>query len=393
MELVHLSDTHLGRNSSSGIERKRDYARAFESVIDDAVERDVEAVIHSGDLFDSPSPSIETLERTDETIQKLTDNGIPFIVIVGNHERKRSLQWVDFLSRNQDLRRLSRDPMVISDDEDEEQIVLYGIDAVRKPLWDSADFTLTAPSIDSQTAPRMLFMHELVSPPINKGIEDYELSEIVPRLKLDIDFLALGDYHDPINEYVEEFSLETYYAGATERINRNDFTGETEPSYVLLTVEDNEVTYERVPVKYTRPYEYVTIEEMADKSISEVKSEIDGYTFDYKAGDPQVILTLRGESGDIPSKELAEYIYRKGVLHVQVVDERGRSDEFYEIDTDQLESESIDSMLSETVSSLNLSEVAQNIEDVVRDMEVSNNKIRDETNTLITDSIVEEDSN
>lgn len=57
MLIMHISDTHLGKRQYSLIEREKDVYQTFSQLIDIAIKEHVNAIIHSGDLFDVFNPS------------------------------------------------------------------------------------------------------------------------------------------------------------------------------------------------------------------------------------------------------------------------------------------------------------------------------------------------
>ena len=76
--ILHISDTHLGKRQYGSDIRREDFANAFEQAIEVAVDRDVDAVIHTGDLFDDPVPSLPTVMRAADALKPLEEHGIPF---------------------------------------------------------------------------------------------------------------------------------------------------------------------------------------------------------------------------------------------------------------------------------------------------------------------------
>ena len=61
MKFIHVADTHLGKTEFKLKEREEDFYRSFKQVIDFAIEKDVDFVIHSGDLFDTARPPMRTV--------------------------------------------------------------------------------------------------------------------------------------------------------------------------------------------------------------------------------------------------------------------------------------------------------------------------------------------
>lgn len=75
IRLLHTSDVHVAGDEPS--------AAGLRSVVDVALERDVDIVLIAGDLFDSarvPDPAVE------ETLEQLARLTMPVVVIPGNHD-------------------------------------------------------------------------------------------------------------------------------------------------------------------------------------------------------------------------------------------------------------------------------------------------------------------
>jgi DNA repair exonuclease SbcCD nuclease subunit len=56
--IFHTADTHLGYRQYHSEVRRQDFFKAFEVVIQDAFDMQVDAVVHVGDLFDSRNPKL-----------------------------------------------------------------------------------------------------------------------------------------------------------------------------------------------------------------------------------------------------------------------------------------------------------------------------------------------
>ncbi len=92
MKILHVADSHIGYSAyhkvaENGLnQREVDVYNAFEQFIDYALKIKPDLIIHSGDLFDSVRPTNRALSFALNQLLKLSDAGIPFIVISGNHE-------------------------------------------------------------------------------------------------------------------------------------------------------------------------------------------------------------------------------------------------------------------------------------------------------------------
>jgi exonuclease SbcD len=95
MRIAHLADTHLGhrrfshRNDDGINACEADGYRVFGEAIDKSIAAGVDAVVHSGDLFDVYHPSTRALGAALDGFAKLRDAGIPAVVIAGNHSTPR----------------------------------------------------------------------------------------------------------------------------------------------------------------------------------------------------------------------------------------------------------------------------------------------------------------
>jgi len=89
LQFVHISDNHLGYRQYNLDEREKDIYRAFEECIEKIVEIKPDFVVHSGDLFEHPEPSVNALYTAIEGFKKLMEHNIPIYIIHGNHDKPR----------------------------------------------------------------------------------------------------------------------------------------------------------------------------------------------------------------------------------------------------------------------------------------------------------------
>ena len=86
MRFAHLSDSHLGSRQFGLLERETDFYDVFARNIDKIIEKDVDFVIHSGDLFDNNRPSTEALLAFQKALLRLNEAKIPIYAVAGNHD-------------------------------------------------------------------------------------------------------------------------------------------------------------------------------------------------------------------------------------------------------------------------------------------------------------------
>ena len=96
IRIAHLADTHLGYSAygkadpiSGRNQRAVDFERSFEAAISDILTRDVDLVLHAGDVFHHTRPSWSTLAHFVRQMRRFELKGIPTVVIAGNHDTPR----------------------------------------------------------------------------------------------------------------------------------------------------------------------------------------------------------------------------------------------------------------------------------------------------------------
>jgi exonuclease SbcD len=90
MRFLHTADWHIGkplRNRS----RMDEYAAALQEVAAVAIDREVDAVLVAGDIFDSPAPPPEAEKLVYDFLARLVSERIPAVLIAGNHDHPRKL--------------------------------------------------------------------------------------------------------------------------------------------------------------------------------------------------------------------------------------------------------------------------------------------------------------
>ncbi len=84
MKFLHIADVHLGSWKEPKI---RDLnTQAFVSAIDNAIQKNADFVLLSGDLFNTSIPPIESLKTAVSGLKRLKDRNIPVYTIAGSHD-------------------------------------------------------------------------------------------------------------------------------------------------------------------------------------------------------------------------------------------------------------------------------------------------------------------
>jgi DNA repair exonuclease SbcCD nuclease subunit len=361
--ILHVSDTHIGYQQYRNATRREDFFKAFEQTLDIARgehpnhdNEPVDAVLHTGDLFDDQLTSFDDVYACHEALRGLREENIPFYVIVGNHELRRNRDFVDEFVLTGDAIRLTRAPTVVSD-----EVALYGIDSVRGPDWEDADFSLE-PADEGLV--RVVAMHQLFSPPLESI--DHESSSIIDldpvfdRFGTEVDGVALGDSHERDGDTCR--GVPVWYPGATERTGRD----KPHPSVDLLTIDPddpNPIGRERLLLD-TREFIEIDIEfgeadtfDLVERRVAE-KGPVE---------DAVVFVDVTGAENGVTKQEILDYLHDRDVVHADVTDERVVEAIAGDLDDIDTESEiDVDVELDAAVGELDIGDEAREIEEMLR---------------------------
>lgn len=260
--LLHTSDTHLGYRQYHLDERRQDFADAFAEVVSSAIKNDVDAVVHAGDLFHTSRPSITPLQTVLTELQRLQSADIPFLLIVGNHERTHDRNWVELLQEIQLATRLDAAGTQIDD------TTIYGLDHVPPGQRDRLDYQFEPASTEST----VLVGHGLFKP---FGHGDWNTQRILSKSSVDFDLMLVGDDHGA------DYKL----------VNRG------QPSSDATTdadqVASNSTSPERIPLSYAGSTERTKADQRAPRTYSLVTVPPDGHVDPEEHIDRRVIESAR----------------------------------------------------------------------------------------------------
>ena len=93
MRVLHFADLHLGVENYGHIDaatglssRLNDILSTFDRVIDYALNNDIDLVLFCGDAYKSREPSQTQQREFARRINRLSSNGIPIFLLIGNHD-------------------------------------------------------------------------------------------------------------------------------------------------------------------------------------------------------------------------------------------------------------------------------------------------------------------
>ncbi len=305
IKIAHIADTHLGYRQYGLTEREKDFYDIFKKIVDDIIEKDVDYVIHCGDLFEQPKPPIDALLTAQECFNKLFEHDIPVYVIGGNHDilQRRETSLPQELYTNDKFHIFTtKDNYTILNDE----IFLSGLPYISKNN-EKAVKQLLEELVEKSKGykHKIVMLHGSVS----------EFFEFNPEFELEtipegFDYYAMGHLHKRIMTEFRNGILS--YPGSTEINNAGEISDyhKSRKGYNIITIENDKLNPEYIDIELERKtirknIKYPELDNELEKLENKINNEILTKT------DKKPILILNIVEGDFERSEVAKRIYDK----------------------------------------------------------------------------------
>lgn len=274
MKILHFSDTHVGYQAfdrvheDTGVNaREQDVYDAFERVINRALEVRPDLVVHSGDFFHRPSPTNRALTFALEQLRRLSDAGIPLVLIAGNHETPRTFYNSPILRA---LRTITGIYPIFG-----EQWETYCFDGVAvHGVPHISDERLLRRELERMAPTDNYFNLLLLHTSLGKRFLMDEYGEQTFPADLEerlqgFQFLALGHWHN-----VQKVNLHpnAWYAGSIERLSDTEIG--VEKGFLWLDIHSSaeaSVAFEALP---TRPWLKCEVSRCHERSVADILQQL-----------------------------------------------------------------------------------------------------------------------
>ncbi|RAP43676.1 DNA repair exonuclease [uncultured Methanosphaera sp.] len=267
--IAHLADTHLGYRQYGLLEREEDFYDAFNKIIDDIIEKDVDYVIHAGDLFETPKPPIKALLVAQKGFEKLKEHNIQVYVIAGNHDimQRRKTSLPQELYKNENFHILtSKVNNYILDN----NIFLGGLPYISKNSEEAVKELLKEITEKSRNYPwKILMLHGAV-----RKYFDFEPEFELDTIPEGYDYYAMGHLHKRINDKFKEGAL--VYPGSTEIRTKDELDNyhKKGKGYTLITIDDT-IKHEFINMELERKFIVRNIQyPKLDEELESIQKEI-----------------------------------------------------------------------------------------------------------------------
>jgi exonuclease SbcD len=307
IKLLHFADAHIdmanyGRHDpESGLPlRVMDFLKSLDEIIQTAIAEKVNLVIFAGDAYKDRSPAPTFQREWDQRIMRLSDAGIPTLLLTGNHDispstgRAHALQEFDSLSVPH-IRVLSKPDFLKPDDLEGLPVQVLALPWVsRSGMMANLDLNnVDLNEIYDQLGERL---SELVSnwlkeadpnlPVIlaaHASVEGAQYGNermvmlgrdlvLPPALVKDdrLDYVALGHIHKPQN-LNENAHPPVIYPGSIERVDFGE--AKDEKFFIIAEVEKGHTDVHWRKLTHVRPFIDLSIELQSDQEINRLLQE------------------------------------------------------------------------------------------------------------------------
>jgi exonuclease SbcD len=216
-----------------------DVQEAYARAVDAILEREVDLVIHSGDVFDSVRPATHVIIGFLKQTARITARAdIPYLVIAGNHETPRLRTTTAALGYSNLVNAYSAHGFEIDYHPIEVGDTVVGVTLVPH----GAVATAGAVTPERNADINILVTHGLVP---NLEARQHEMGEAnlyAGMLEGAFDYIALGHYHE-----FHRYKPNSFYAGATERFSFGEVA--SEPGFAIVEFDGGGVSVEHVKIE------------------------------------------------------------------------------------------------------------------------------------------------
>jgi DNA repair protein SbcD/Mre11 len=223
-------------------QREQDFYNAWQQVVIKIFEHKPDVVVHAGDLFHTPRPTNRAIRIALESIQRISDAEIPFIIVAGNHETPR-IRTTGSIFESLSLFK----NVYAAYNNIYESFYIKGVTFHCVPhcsLTEELEHAFKSIKL-SPKGPNILLTHGAWS-----GKQEYCMGEFNEQRLPDVesvnnikfDYVALGHYHRQI-----DIKPHICYSGSTERTSLNEHNSTC--GYIVYKLGSNKKEYHEIKTR------------------------------------------------------------------------------------------------------------------------------------------------
>ncbi len=303
VKILITGDNHLDSPSknfgTNKNERQRDYQRNFKTIVEYAIENEVDVFLICGDLFDHNRPSNSTRAWVMKQFRRLKENGASSFLVTGHHDTPRSIvTGVSPLQTHGESGNVTyfenpSQPRAVDIQVDGMRVRVVGIGF--NPTLQAEDNPLDVEMPPPDGDLNILLLHY---PIIGfSGFIGDEVTVSPDQIPVGYQLIAAGHYHSAQHKRIGDSLV--VIPGSTERVSFNEEGGEK--SFTILEFEDNEIPeVKRIPLNCREMKTLLIKVKDGDNITNIVEQEIE------EVANPELILRIRIE-GVVAVETLATY--------------------------------------------------------------------------------------
>ena len=318
MKFAHMADCHIGGWREPVLREAS--VRAFVTAIDSCIEKNVDFIIISGDLFNTSLPAIDKLKVVVEKLKELKDREIPVYIIAGSHDFSPSGKtMIDVLEK------AGLVTNVVKGFVENNQLNLnFTIDRKtgakiagmlgKKGMLEKKFYeTLNLDSLERESGYKIFIFHTAITELKTPELEKMDSSSI-SLLPKNFNYYAGGHVHDVIKTTLENYGT-IAFPGALFPNNFKELEKFGNGGFYII--EDGEMEWVGVNIHKKFSIRIDCDEKTTAEIESEIRKQAEGKDFE------NTIVTLRlygllreGKPLDIDFREIVSGITEKGAVAV-----------------------------------------------------------------------------
>ena len=239
MKFIHVGDTHIGQVYKNDT-RNNDIKDAFTQMIDYAISEKIDFIVHSGDLFDSGTPPLESLLFVTDELNRLKFAEIPLFIIPGSHDvgigEEESI--IELFHKNNLLTNLnSKKYLKLGEEvklkgETYKEAFICGIKGKRSKVEDEI-FKKLKIDIDNSAFIKIFAFHHTISY-LGEKFKDLD-TESLPK---GFDYYAAGHWHGH-KENIEYDRGIIQYPGSLEYCDEKEIVDNPNRGFFVIAYDQN----------------------------------------------------------------------------------------------------------------------------------------------------------
>jgi exonuclease SbcD len=273
MKILHVADTHIGYSAYNKLDengynqREMDVYSALSQVVDRALKLEPDLLLHSGDLFDSVRPSNRAISFVMEQLLRLSEAGIPAVIISGNHSTPKLRETGSVFRVFEHIKNLHLAYAGKYEAFEFGDLKVHALPhCMDKEIFNSE---LNSVKPDKNFGKNIMLHAGISGMSVFRMNEFNEQLAATGQLERGFDYVALGHYHKHC-----EVSDKIVYAGSTERLGFGE-AGQ-DKGFVMLDLETGRWEFEKLESRKMLDFQPIDCSGMSAIEIaSTVKSALD----------------------------------------------------------------------------------------------------------------------